>query len=83
MESVHQHGDRFDGGMILKPPPSVRANSSAIISTDGPIGIFLGLIGLLGAGLIMIAPSHLEIGYGLIAFSAVGLVGLGWFIFWE
>ncbi|AZG76288.1 hypothetical protein [Methylocystis rosea] len=46
------------------------------ISVEGKIGIFLGLFGLLGTGAIMIAPQHTEIGWGLIAFSAIGFATL-------
>jgi len=47
------------------------------ISTEGKIGIGLGLVALLGAGAIMVAPQELWIGWTLIVGAIVGLVGLG------
>lgn len=44
------------------------------ISPEGKIGIFLRLIGLAGAGAIMVAPEHIEIGWGLIVFPTAGLI---------
>ena len=44
------------------------------ITFEGKIGIALGLLGLLGAGAIMVAPQHLLIGWGLIGLALVGLV---------
>jgi hypothetical protein len=52
------------------------------ISTEGKIGIFLALIGLLGAGAIMIAPQQLWIGWSLIAIAVIGLIILGFYHFW-
>jgi tellurite resistance protein TehA-like permease len=46
------------------------------LSSEGKISIFLALIGLAGAGAIMIAPRHTEIGWSLIAIAAVGCVYL-------
>jgi hypothetical protein len=46
------------------------------ISTEGKIGILLGLIGLAGAGAIMIAPTELWIGWTLIAIAGLGLAAL-------
>jgi hypothetical protein len=43
------------------------------ISAEGTIGILLALVGLAGAGAIMIAPQHVEIGWGLIIFSIIGM----------
>jgi hypothetical protein len=53
------------------------------ISAEGKIGIFLALIGLLGAGAIMIAPQQLWIGWTLIAIAVVGLLILGLYHFWS
>lgn len=46
------------------------------ITDEGRIGIVLGLIGLAGAGAIMVAPEQLWIGWGLIALALLGFLGL-------
>jgi hypothetical protein len=46
------------------------------ISTEGKIGIWLGLIALGGGGAIMVAPQHIEIGWTLIDIALVGAVML-------
>jgi hypothetical protein len=46
------------------------------ISTEGKIGIALGLLGLLGAGAIMVAPTQLLIGWSMIAVSVIGAIWL-------
>jgi hypothetical protein len=45
--------------------------------SEGEIGIFLALVGLAGAGAIMVAPEHIEIGWCLIALAVIGLISLG------
>lgn len=47
------------------------------ISFEGKIGIALALLGLLGAGAIMVAPQALWIGWTLIGVAVVGLLWLG------
>src|ERR1700722_14752200 len=47
------------------------------ISLEGKIGIWLALVGLAGAGAIMIAPEKLWIGWGLISLAALGSTALG------
>ncbi len=47
------------------------------ISLEGKIGIWLALVGLAGAGAIMIAPEKLWIGWGLISLAALGSTVLG------
>jgi hypothetical protein len=42
------------------------------ISAEGKIGILLALIGLAGAGAMMVAPEHTEIGWLLIAVALTG-----------
>jgi hypothetical protein len=46
------------------------------ISSEGKIGILLALIGLAGAGAIMVAPQATLIGWSLIAFAVLGLLAL-------
>jgi hypothetical protein len=46
--------------------------AAMLISVEGKFGILLGLIGLAGAGAIMIAPEHTEIGWTLIVVAVVG-----------
>jgi hypothetical protein len=46
------------------------------ISFEGKIGIGLALIGLAGAGAMMVAPEDLEIGWSLITIAVVGAVFL-------
>jgi hypothetical protein len=46
------------------------------ISLEGEIGIVLTLLGLFGAGAIMIAPTHTWIGWALISVAAAGAVAL-------
>jgi hypothetical protein len=46
------------------------------ISLEGKIGIWLALVGLAGAGAIMIAPEKLWIGWGLISLAALGSAAL-------
>jgi hypothetical protein len=48
------------------------------ISGEGKIGIGLGLLSLAGAGAIVIAPQHTEIGWGMIAVAAIGAILLGY-----
>jgi hypothetical protein len=51
------------------------------ISAEGTFGIALGLVGIFGAGAMMIWPQHTEIGWGLIVFAAIGaglLAGYHW-----
>src|ERR1700722_4701813 len=47
------------------------------ISLEGKIGIWLALVGLAGAGAIMIAPEKLWIGWGLISLAGLGSTALG------
>jgi internalin A len=42
------------------------------ISTEGKLGILAGLVGIGGAGAIMVWPDHLEIGWTLIGIAALG-----------
>jgi tellurite resistance protein TehA-like permease len=46
------------------------------ISTEGTIGIALGLVGLAGAGAIMVFPQDIEIGWCLIAVAVIGFIWL-------
>ena len=46
------------------------------ISTEGKIGIALGLVALLGAGAIVVWPEHTEIGWAMMAIAAVGGLAL-------
>ncbi len=46
------------------------------ISTEGTIGIALGLVGLAGAGAIMVFPQDIEIGWCLIAVAVIGAIWL-------
>ena len=46
------------------------------ISGEGRIGLWLGLIGLAGAGAIMVAPDHTGIGWTLIAIALAGAAAL-------
>jgi hypothetical protein len=46
------------------------------LSGEGKTGILLALIGLGGAGAIVVAPAHTEIGWLLIAISVIGGVML-------
>jgi hypothetical protein len=42
------------------------------ISTEGKLGILAGLVGIGGAGAIMVWPDHVEIGWTLIGIATVG-----------
>jgi hypothetical protein len=46
------------------------------ISSEGYIGIGLGLLSLAGAGAVVIAPDHTEIGWAMIALAGAGCVML-------
>jgi hypothetical protein len=46
------------------------------ISTEGTIGIALGLVGLAGAGAIMVFPQDIGIGWCLIAVAVIGFIWL-------
>jgi hypothetical protein len=46
------------------------------ISVEGKIGILLALLGLAGAGAIMVYPAYTSIGWGLIAIAIAGSIGL-------
>jgi len=48
------------------------------ISNEGKIGIVLGLLGLGGAGAIMVAPQFLAIGWGLIVIAIAGAILLAY-----
>jgi hypothetical protein len=50
------------------------------ISAEGKLGIGLGLMGLAGAGALVIAPADVapEIGWAMIAAALAGFVMLGW-----
>ena len=48
------------------------------ISPEGKLGLLLALIGLAGAGAIMIAPEHTVIGWLLIVIAVVGGIALTW-----
>jgi hypothetical protein len=48
------------------------------ISTEGKLGILVGLLSLAGAGAVMVAPQHTEIGWSLIAIAAIGGIALAW-----
>jgi hypothetical protein len=47
------------------------------ISSEGNISAVLGLIGLGGAGIVTVLPNHPEVGWALVALSAIGFVALG------
>jgi hypothetical protein len=47
------------------------------ISTEGKLAILVGLLGLGGAGAIMVAPDHTEIGWVMIGTAALGGIMLG------
>jgi hypothetical protein len=47
------------------------------ISGEGKLGIALGLVGLAGGGAMMVAPTHTEIGWTLIAIAVAGFVTIG------
>jgi hypothetical protein len=53
------------------------------ISGEGKLGILVGLIGLAGAGAIMLAPEQRWIGWTLIAIALTGGIGLGVYAFVE
>jgi hypothetical protein len=53
-----------------QPPPEGRRP----ISLEGKIGIFLALVGLFGAGAVMVAPQQVWIGWTLIGVAAIGFV---------
>jgi hypothetical protein len=46
------------------------------ISAEGKLAILIGLLGLGGAGAIMVAPEHTEIGWSMIGVAALGGVML-------
>src|ERR1019366_4998598 len=46
------------------------------ISTEGKIGIALALVGVAGAGAIMVFPQDIEIGWCLIAVAIIGAIWL-------
>jgi hypothetical protein len=46
------------------------------ISAEGKIGIALGLVGLAGAGAMMVFPQDIEIGWVLIAIAVIGFIWL-------
>jgi hypothetical protein len=47
------------------------------ITTEGKLGLCLGLVALAGGGAMMVAPDKLWIGWTLIALAGVGAIGLG------
>jgi hypothetical protein len=51
------------------------------ISTEGKLGLLVGLLGVGGGGAIMIWPDHTEIGWAMIAVAGCGGAALGWYHF--
>jgi hypothetical protein len=48
------------------------------ISTEGKLGLLVGLLALGGAGAVMIWPDHMEIGWGMIVMAAAGAAALAY-----
>ena len=53
------------------------------ISTEGKLGLLVGLLALAGGGAVWVAPNHTEIGWLMIAVAGVGAIALAFYHFSE
>lgn len=65
---------RVSAGRTLRGPPTVLATMA--LSTEGKLGILVGLLALGGGGAVWVAPNRTEIGWLMIVVAAIGFGAL-------